>query len=234
MQRLGNALAVSLSLHLLVLWPKPAHLPSLTEGRFPLHATLRPPAIDVPARETAVAVAPRLVPPRSATGEPMRRPVAEPPPAPRLASVPSPDATPSTVPPVPTPAPIATTPTVPGAVVPTHSAEVLLTEAGAGGDTLDGLRGYRLAIASQARRFKRYPALAMEAGWSGSVDVRVEVGADGRPRPASVSRSSGHEVLDRAALNMIDSGALRARLPDSLRGRVFAVSLPVVFDLDEK
>jgi hypothetical protein len=41
-------------------------------------------------------------------------------------------------------------------------------------------------------------------------------------------------VLDRAALTMIDAGALRARLPESLRGKAFAVVLPVVFNLDDE
>ena len=101
-------------------------------------------------------------------------------------------------------------------------------------DALDGLRGYRLAVAGQARRFKRYPADARASGRTGSTEVRLEVGGDGTPRPATVSRSSGHDSLDRAALAMIDAGAARARLPDSLRGRDFAVLLPVVFSLDDE
>ena len=92
--------------------------------------------------------------------------------------------------------------------------------------------GYRLAVATQARRFKRYPSQAMASGWEGSADIRVEVGSDGRPRAVTVARSSGREMLDRAALVMIDAGALRARLPDSLRGKAFAVVLPVVFNLE--
>ncbi|MDP2824839.1 MAG: TonB family protein [Sulfuritalea sp.] len=109
-----------------------------------------------------------------------------------------------------------------------------MTEANAAGEALDGLRGYRLALATQARRFKRYPAQAMESGWAGSADIRVEVAGDGRPRAATVVRSSGHDLLDRAALAMIDAGALRARLPESLRGKAFAVVLPVVFNLDDE
>src|SRR3989338_3576904 len=101
--------------------------------------------------------------------------------------------------------------------------DALVTEASASGEAADGLRGYRLAVATQARRFKRYPSQAMASGWEGSADIRVEVGSDGRPRAVTVARSSGREMLDRAALVMIDAGALRARLPDSLRGKAFAV-----------
>jgi protein TonB len=110
----------------------------------------------------------------------------------------------------------------------------LLTEANASGEAMDGLRGYRLAVASQARRYKRYPAQAMASGWTGSAEIRVEVGQDGRPRAATVARTSGHETLDSAALAMIDAGALRARLPDSLRGKTFSIVLPVVFNLDDE
>jgi TonB family protein len=73
----------------------------------------------------------------------------------------------------------------------------------------------------------------MAAGWAGTAEVRLEVGGDGRPRAATVVRARGYEPLDRAALTMIDAGALRARLPESLRGKTFAVALPVVFNLDD-
>jgi hypothetical protein len=33
---------------------------------------------------------------------------------------------------------------------------------------------------------------------------------------------------------MIDAGALRARVPENLRGKAFAVALPVVFNLDDQ
>lgn len=121
----------------------------------------------------------------------------------------------------------------PGAAAAVASAS-LVTEASASGEAVDGLRGYRLALAIQARRFKRYPAQAMASGWAGTADIRVEVGSDGRPRPATLVRSSGYEVLDRAALTMIDAGAQRARLPESLLGKAFAVVLPVVFNLDDE
>jgi protein TonB len=110
----------------------------------------------------------------------------------------------------------------------------LMTEANASGEAVEGLRGYRLALAVQARRFKRYPAQAMASGWAGTADIRVEVGSDGRPRAAGLVRSSGHELLDREALAMIDAGALRARVPESLHGKSFAVVLPVVFNLDDE
>ena len=125
---------------------------------------------------------------------------------------------------------------VPATVAPaaTSSSGALLTQANASGEALDGLRGYRLSVATQARRFKRYPREAMAEGWAGSTELRLEVGSDGRPRAATVVRPSGHEALDRAAQAMIDAAAQRARLPESLRGKSFAVVLPVEFKLEDE
>ncbi|HET7776889.1 MAG TPA: hypothetical protein VFK74_11010, partial [Azospira sp.] len=39
------------------------------------------------------------------------------------------------------------------------------------GSSGDALRQYRLALALEARRFKRYPRLARERGWEGTVEV---------------------------------------------------------------
>ena len=41
----------------------------------------------------------------------------------------------------------------------------------------DGVRAYRLALAREARRYKRYPREAIDAGWQGTVEVLVAVAA---------------------------------------------------------
>lgn len=98
----------------------------------------------------------------------------------------------------------------------------------------DGVRQYRVNLAASARRFKRYPALAVERGLSGSAEVEVTIAASGMPQPPRLMGSSGHELLDEAALTMIGRAAQATILPASLRGRAFAVKLPVVFDLDDE
>ena len=98
----------------------------------------------------------------------------------------------------------------------------------------DALRSYRIALASQAKRFKRYPPQATAAGWAGTVDVRVSVLSGGRATPADLVRSSGYEVLDRAALAMLDAAAQRVMVPSALRGQAFVVTLPVVYSLEDQ
>lgn len=102
-------------------------------------------------------------------------------------------------------------------------------------DGLDAnaLRGYRLALAIQARRFKRYPAQAQAQAWAGTAEVRLALAAGGRPEGATLTKSSGYEVLDRAALEMMDTAVQRTPVPTMLQAQAFSVTLPVVFSLDE-
>lgn len=230
-RRLRYAVVASLLLHLLLLWPTAPRLLTDTAPAL-LHAALRP--LSVPSQP--------LPPPKSSPRTVAPVPTA--PIAPQALEQSKPTSVPQTpvvsaekaLMPTPMPASPARTaaplvparPTAPGAV-----AAILISEATASGTVLDGLRGYRLAVASQARRFKRYPAQAMAAGWAGSTEIRLEVASDGQPRDATVTRSSGHQPLDRAAQAMIDAGAQRASVPESLRGKAFAVVLPVVFNLQD-
>jgi len=230
-RRLRYALAASALLHLLIL-ASGGSRPPTGDAPGPLQATLR--------KSSPAAVEPSATKPLPPAVPSAARPVAPPHLEPHVLDRPQAPSVPQGI---ATPTDAVAKPGVASEPVPTAAAGTaiagstiagLLTEGNAGGDVLDGLRGYRLAVAGQARRFKRYPAQAMASGWAGTVEVRVEVGGDGRPRAATVARSSGHEVLDRAALTMIDAGALRARLPDVLRGKSFVVVLPVVFNLDDE
>lgn len=89
---------------------------------------------------------------------------------------------------------------------------------------------YRLEIISAAKQFRRYPPIARENGWQGKAEVRVSF--DGARHPAlSISRSSGHALLDRQAMDTL-SKAL-APLPAPLAGRAFELDFPVVFSLED-
>ncbi|MFN6961737.1 MAG: energy transducer TonB, partial [Rhodocyclaceae bacterium] len=95
-----------------------------------------------------------------------------------------------------------------------------------------GLRQFRLSLASEARRVRNYPEAARRAALSGTAQIRVSVNVLGQ-RYAELARSSGHGVLDEAALGMLRIAAERCPLPESLRGKEFAVLLPVVFAVEE-
>jgi len=93
------------------------------------------------------------------------------------------------------------------------------------------LNRYRMALIASAERYKRYPRQAMDRGWQGKVEVRLVIGENGRTRTASIKTSSGYEVLDRQALDMVKKAKPLTPIPAALRGREFTIDIPVIFDL---
>ena len=97
----------------------------------------------------------------------------------------------------------------------------------------DGVRQYRLNLAHEARRFKRYPPLARQRGWEGVVIVLVSTVASGLVPQVSLGQSSGFELLDQEALELVSQAAHTATVPESLRNRQFGLTLPIHYRLDE-
>jgi len=98
--------------------------------------------------------------------------------------------------------------------------------------TAGTIEQYRLALIVAARRYKRYPSIAMEKGWQGRVEVRMVIGENGMLASASIKSGSGYEVLDSQALDMLKKGKTTVPIPVGLRGREFSVDVPVIFSLD--
>lgn len=90
---------------------------------------------------------------------------------------------------------------------------------------------YRLALIGVAKRYKRYPAQAMDKGWQGKVEIRLVVGANGTIQSTLIKASSGYEILDNQALDMVKKAKPLTPIPAALRGREFTVDIPVIFDL---
>ena len=90
---------------------------------------------------------------------------------------------------------------------------------------------YRLALISAAKRYKRYPGQAVENGWTGKVEVRLVINAEGGVERTLVKSSSGYDVLDSQALDMMRKAESLTPVPAALRGHGFSVDIPVVFDL---
>lgn len=219
------ALAASCALHVLLLWPDALPRDALQAGPA-LTATLRAartaerpaplPAGSPPEAEKAhVKAVPRQMAVASASQ--LRRLPPQPAAGPHAASA---GETPSVA-------------AAPGGAARHAGATVDAQAEEAGRPDADGIRAYRIGLAREARAHRQYPSLARERGWTGTAEVRVDVSTDGQPRQILLARSSGHDILDREAVNMMSRAAASAALPESLRGRAFAVLLPVVFDISE-
>lgn len=209
--------------------PAPAPQPSVVP---------EPPALPVPAqseRKLTLEPEPTPVPaPRKSATQPARtarKPPPLPKPPPAVAAPPAPSA----------PAPAASEPlprpsaTLQAKSAPSASAGVA-SEANAklGNEADRGiLEQYRLALIAATRRYKRYPAIAMEKGWQGRVEVSMVIGANGMLARASIKTSSGHEILDKQAIDMLRKGKTTVQIPSRLRGREFSIDVPVIFNLDD-
>lgn len=224
-RRLARALALSLALHLLVLWPM---LQPRTpwQAAQPLAATLRAAAATGRPPIPAVA-APQRIPKARRTQDVLHRLDSN-----KQAIFAQPAA----------PRPPALEAAGGSAMVSSNRNQVRLASLGAASAAgvlapeaasldADGIRAYRMGLARGAREYKRYPVIAQERGWAGEAEVRIAVSREGRPRQILLARSSGHEVLDREAVDMMSRAAGSVSVPESLRGREFAVSLPVLFEL---
>lgn len=163
---------------------------------------------------------------------PQPKPVAPPPPPPKVQAKPP---TPKVVPlkpqkpkpveklveqaPAPDPAPVVdnapTTPAPPAPPAPVVEEKVTAPKAGA-----EYLNNPQPA----------YPEIASERGWEGKVLMKVHVQPDGKPDSVNVIKTSGHDVLDDAAVKTVKTWSF---VP-AMRGSTPVdgwVTVPITFNL---
>ncbi len=99
----------------------------------------------------------------------------------------------------------------------------------ADGVSFDALRQYRVDLAVAMKRQKEYAVVAPELGWSGRVEVLMDLSAGGPPL-ASLGKGSGHAALDSAAVAMVSNALRTVVLPDELRGKSMRLLLVVNFN----
>ena len=96
-----------------------------------------------------------------------------------------------------------------------------------------GEREYRLNLAREARRYKRYPSGGNGRESEGVVVLSVSV-LNAALRPEThVQQSSGDDLLDQAAQEMMEQAVKTASIPLELRGRRFQVAVPVEYRLSD-
>lgn len=93
---------------------------------------------------------------------------------------------------------------------------------------------YRSALIAAARRYRKYPRVAVENSWEGRAEVRLAIDTGGSIASISIRTPSGYEVLDQQALEMIRKAKPMAPVPQALRGKGFTLDLPVLFSLKEE
>lgn len=163
--------------------------------------------------QTATAPAPR--PPSAASSGDSRQRL-----APRATTPP-----PSRQPALASTEPVDGSPATPQAAPAPHGGEAA---ASSERDHDDWLSAVRAALAAG----KTYPARARLQGREGRVEIRFRVGRDGRLLAAELARSSGHRLLDQAALTL--AGEIRVPPPPSTAAAAQVLTFTLDYRLDRQ
>jgi len=90
---------------------------------------------------------------------------------------------------------------------------------------------YGNLLSREFAKHKQYPRLAQMRGWQGTSKVELHIDAKGNITSSAISESSGFEVLDKQALEMVRKASPLPLPPEVLRGREFTIIVPVAFRL---
>jgi protein TonB len=75
--------------------------------------------------------------------------------------------------------------------------------------------------------------VAQRRGWEGTAEVLLKIAADGRVTDIALGKSTGKEVLDKEALEMVRRASPLPQAPQQLRGRELSVTVPIIFRLQD-
>lgn len=93
------------------------------------------------------------------------------------------------------------------------------------------LAAYGKSLAGAVAAQQKYPRLAMMRKWQGTTLLQLDLTADGQLREMRVISSSGHDILDQQALDMVRAALPLPPLPATLAERPLTIDVPVVFRL---
>lgn len=100
------------------------------------------------------------------------------------------------------------------------------------GEDVEGVRKAWLADVNKAlHKSYPYPAAARRRGLEGEVKLKIWVDEDGRIVDVAVHKSSGHEVLDRAAIEAVQALGRVPTPPSSLGWKRSAMIVPFDYRL---
>ncbi len=119
------------------------------------------------------------------------------------------------------------------------SAAVAQTGSGAGTSSVPGTDpkarqqeiDYFSLVSAHLNRRKTYPAEAKKARQQGIVTVRFTVDRNGGVSGAAIKKSSGHEILDQATLDLLQRVAPLPRMPSTMQRDRVTLSLPIDYSL---
>lgn len=99
-------------------------------------------------------------------------------------------------------------------------------------DIDDARSRYGNSLWGAISKHKKYPKIAAMRNWQGEAVVELELDGNGKLKSKKIVQSSGHEVLDKQALEMVEKALPFPPPPEALRGTNFTITVPVPFKLE--
>ena len=90
---------------------------------------------------------------------------------------------------------------------------------------------YASSIRDRIGQKKKYPKLAKKKGWQGEALIAFQISKLGEILKVSVESSSGHEILDEAALKAIKKAGPYPPIPNQLNRQAMLLKMPITFIL---
>ncbi|HEY3326221.1 MAG TPA: energy transducer TonB [Novimethylophilus sp.] len=226
------ALLFSLGLHMVVLAVLPGMPTDQNKTPVQLSVELQPPPNPLPPLE------PPKPPESEKPRQPPKKPLPQPKPKPFPAPLPHAETPPTLVhAPEPQPAPPVSSAAPPSVTPPPTFSAPPLPEPpkprGPSEQEIENARGnYGNLLSREFAKHKQYPRIAQIRGWQGSVKVELHIDANGGITSINISESSGFEVLDKQALEMVRKTLPLPQSPEALRDRQFTIIVPIAFRLE--
>ena len=90
---------------------------------------------------------------------------------------------------------------------------------------------YSAKITIAIKKQQKYPRMALNRNWQGSVIIELKFNKDGTIISSKVKKSSGHKILDKEALSMTKRAMPFPTPPKILKSKIFTVVVPITFTL---
>jgi protein TonB len=91
---------------------------------------------------------------------------------------------------------------------------------------------YQQMISARIKQYEEYPPIARRRHWEGTTVIQLTLTPEGKVSRVTVLEKSGYDVLDEAAVRMIQKASPLPLPPEGLRGRELTVQVPIKFKLE--
>ena len=109
--------------------------------------------------------------------------------------------------------------------------ETLISEQAPTSPNPQAVNNYSNLLRAHIAKHKKYPRIAQRRKMQGEVIIAIQIGGDGSLISKNIQRSSGHSVLDKEGMNMMEKSKPFPVPPDTLKNSVTNVVVPIAFNL---